>query len=673
MKMTAPEGMPGVKLWLWRQLPIRPEHHTIMIEETHRTWVSFCLGECKHRKSRRRCHMQTGQILAQKYKLLQQLGEGGEGSVFLAIHIQTEMFRAVKEIPMAEGDEGALSCHELQMMKRLQDRHLPEMIDVFRQDACMYLVMEHVRGIPMNKRIKDGGVLDAQEVLDTAVQVTETLCYLESRDSPVCHLDIKPSNLILRPDGLIKLVDFGSAWKEKTKIRRMVTDGYAAPEQYREDGGRPDVRTDIYGLGATLYRMISGRCRPNVSGEEAWGRRDGGRADGNGIPDCPKELAETIVRCLQEDPKDRYQSAAQLMEALDGMNRKKRRERGRIRILGALAMALPAAALCLQILPSSIDLSADESWNYNKLVREAGVVGEEESRVYYRKAVFLEPANSEAYLSYLSDVQRDGVLSDDEELFLRDTLHTVRVGGEHTYEELLSAEPKEYALTAFQIGMVYWYGSDREDARRIALGWFEKACEASKEVKAKDPKNGAGASERSDSAFAPMDDDAFFEKMKEAELYRKLGYVLEKVGSLNEEEALISAAEYWNELEELLSGIKEAESLKDPITLLKFIREALGTITFISRDLDRAGINMDEQLFRIEQLSRMAEEVQIPPSREKMGEKIREEILHAKESACNAAGNLGKAREMEDRTKRDGPEETEAAGSKEDRPGSSQS
>ena len=120
--------------------------------------------------------MREGEVLAGKYKLLRQLGEGAEGSVYLAIHMQTEMFWAIKEIRVSENTEDACFCHELQMMKRLKMHHLAQVIDVLQEKDRVFLVMEHVRGVSLDKRIRNRQVLSAREVQDVAEPVTEALC-----------------------------------------------------------------------------------------------------------------------------------------------------------------------------------------------------------------------------------------------------------------------------------------------------------------------------------------------------------------------------------------------------------------------------------------------------------------------------------------------------------------
>ena len=586
--------------------------------------------------------MQVGEILAGKYRLMKRLGEGGEGSVFLAIHMQTEMFWAVKEIRVGQDAGGGSSCHELQMMKSLKNRHLPQIIDVLQQEDCIYLVMEHVRGIPMNHRLRNMGQLSCREVQDVAEQVTEALCYLESRDPPVVHLDIKPSNLIRRPDGLIKLVDFGSAWKEKEQVRRMGTDGYAAPEQYLTDAEVPDVRTDIYALGATLYRMICGRTRPLGRCPEC-------------IPQCLPQMSDLILKCLMEDPSQRFQSASALRDELIRIRRKEKRERGRVQFLGALAMALPVSALCLQILPSAIDLSADESWDYEKLIREASVVSEEESREYYRQAVFLEPERSDAYLKFLSDAQADGLFSEEEETFLRDTLHTVRFGGNQTYEELLSENPEAYLETALQIGLAYWYDCQREDSMRIATGWFEKALEGA----GRDAEQGDREEAWSDAEQRDMEEispgtepsdregdgpetepgDGNREKREKAALYLRLGTVLEKLHSQGREDTSADALEYWENLRGILEMTGHQSIQEDPLMQLKLSRDSLTTLAFLAGDLARAGIGSDEQMARIRELEDLADKADVPAGQDTLQGKILEEVAHAAAAAREAAEN----------------------------------
>lgn len=561
--------------------------------------------------------MQTGEVLAGKYRLTRRLGKGGEGSVYLAVHLQTEMFWAIKEIPWKEEETDGAVCHELQMMKQLKNRHLPQIIDVLRQGESVFLVMEHVRGIPMDRRLKRDQVLSFREVRDVAEQVTETLCYLESRPRPVCHLDIKPSNLILQPDGLIRLVDFGSAWKEKEQRKRTGTDGYAAPEQYREDSPEPDVRTDIYGLGATLYRMVTGRIWSEASREE-------------GIPDCPAEWSGLILKCLREDPDQRYQSAALLRDAMGRLRKKEKRERGRRQFLAALAMAFPSAALCISILPSTIDLSADESWNYEKLISEAAVVSAEESYSFYRRAVFLEPDRSDAYLHFLSDAQMDGDLSEEEEIFLRDMLHTVRPGTESTYEELLAAKPSAYLETALEIALAYWYSSSREDSRRIALGWFDKALEAGENLEEDSGQDLPGRGDDSGREKAE-------EQKREAELYCALGKALEKIRSPKENGGPSGALEYWENLNRILEAQKNGSGLKEPFTRLRFIKESLDTITFLAADLGRSGISKEEINRRIRELTDMAERVKVSASPGRMRDEMLEEIRGSGETALEAA------------------------------------
>ncbi len=519
--------------------------------------------------------MQTYETFDRRYRIVQELGSGSEGQVFLALYVPTEEFRAVKKIRTG----GGFACRELEMMKQLHNEHLPRVIDVITNGACTYLVMEHVRGSGMDRILSGGRCLTADQAEEAALQITDALCYLESRDPPVCHLDIKPSNLIRRPDGCIMLVDFGAAWKEQLDRPGMGTDGYAAPEQYIA-GRMPDTRADIYGLGAVLYRMMAGKTWSPV-------------LRGSRIPNCPEEFGNLIAKCLQTDPEDRFRSAEELRMELVRLRKMKKRKERRIRILGALAVALPAAAFGTCVLPASIDLSGDPEWNYESLLKEAEISGESESRQYYRKAVFMNPARSDAYLKYLEDAGSDGILSAEEDIFLRELLHSIELGMDETCEDALRKDPDAYGETALRIGLLYWYCSQETDSRRIASGWFSRAVEAGTDT---------GTAECGD-------------WLETARLYEKLAsFTGTEAAERKDGQEAEAALRYWEILGELT---EQTDRFGSPFMELDFCSDALTRISFLCRDLELAGAGPGEQTEMIRKLIQKTREIRGTPEEEK--------------------------------------------------------
>ena len=544
--------------------------------------------------------MYTSKLSDARYRIIEKLGEGSEGSVFLALYLPTEEFRAVKKIRTGED---TAACRELEMMKHLRCEHLPRIIDVLREGTYTYLVMEHVRGTGMDKVLGQGRSVRQEQVMDAALQITDALCYLESRDPPVCHLDIKPSNLIRRPDGRIMLVDFGAAWKKKMPKAGMGTDGYAAPEQYDEQG-TTDVRTDIYALGAVLYRMLTGRTCSRV-------------LKGSQIPNCCGPLAAVIRKCMENRPEDRFQSAKALRKQLVQLRRKERRKELRVRVLGALAIALPAAAFGTSALPASMDLSKDPEWNYESLLEEAKVCSEAESRQYYMRAVFMNPGRGDAYLQYLEDAGADGEFSAGEDLFWRDLLHTVELGKDLTNEEELAADPDSYGQVALQTGLLYWYCSAGEDSRRIARGWFDKAVRAGECP-----------------GCSPGDEEGW---LKSARLYKAMASALQ----LSAERSVRGSDpenmhRYWKVTEELM---RRAPGLGSPLLELEFYREALSDLTFLCTDLETAGIDTGRQTRRIRSLLDGARNVSGSAAQMKQIEVLKAEAEDAGALALTAVGN----------------------------------
>ncbi len=537
-----------------------------------------------------------------RYRIIEKIGDGSEGSVYLALYLPTEEFRAVKKL---KGGGSAERCHELEMMKNLRNLHLPRVIDVLQKEDATYLVMEHVRGESLDRILKESVHFTEEQAQETALQITDALCYLESRDPPVCHLDIKPSNLIRRPDGRIVLVDFGAAWKEKTQRVRMGTDGYAAPEQYAPDK-EADIRSDIYALGALLYRMLTGKT---------WS----GFLRGSQIPNCPEDLAAIVSRCLEEDPGMRFQSASSLRQALELRQRSGRRKRLRVRILGALALACPAAALVSLALPASMDLTNDPQWNYESLLEEARVCTENQSRDCYRQAVFMDPGRKDAYLQYLEDAGSDGRFSAREDLFLRDLFHTVGLGSDLTNEELLRKDPEAYGEVAFQTGLVYWYDAPEEDGRHIAAGWFRRAAQM--EPYLEDPGR-----------------NTWF---GEALLYRDLAAARQMAAAGGSGTGdLESMQDYWRIQGDL---IESADQIDSPLLRMELYADTLSDISFLGADLARAGIGTQMQRERILRVLRAAEDVHCTKAQEARIRELKEEA----EAAAALSLEEGEIRERE--------------------------
>lgn len=219
--------------------------------------------------------LKSGDILRDRYKIKRFISQGGMGSIFLADDTRLEGRQcAVKEVrldpslPEQTLRQTREQFHrEATVLARLDHPNLPKVSDIFSQGESDYLVMDYIPGkdlhtLMVQARQKEE-FLEEREVLSWAGQLADALSYLHSQDPPILHRDVKPSNLKLTPNGLVKLVDFGLvkilAADEATItiVQGRGTALYTPLEQYGGDSGHTDVRSDIYAFGATLYHLLS--------------------------------------------------------------------------------------------------------------------------------------------------------------------------------------------------------------------------------------------------------------------------------------------------------------------------------------------------------------------------------------------------------------------------------
>ena len=210
--------------------------------------------------------IQANTIIGGRYRVTKPLGGGGMKLVYLAEDLRlasrpcalAEMVDSFTSPDMQKQAVAAFQ-READMLAQLSNEHIPRVFDRFSAENHHYLVMEFVDGINLEQKLKDqGGKLGESEVIDIAMQVLDTLEYLHNREPPVIYRDLKPSNVMLMPSGLVKLIDFGIArlFQPLSNATMIGTQGYAPPEQYR---GKVESRSDLYALGATMHHALSGR------------------------------------------------------------------------------------------------------------------------------------------------------------------------------------------------------------------------------------------------------------------------------------------------------------------------------------------------------------------------------------------------------------------------------
>ncbi len=264
----------------------------------------------------------TGAVLQGRYRIQRQLGGGGMGEVYFAEDTRLPgRYCAIKEMSpeqLAPQDRNwAIQAfkQEAQLLATLRHPGLAAVTDFFPEGGNWYLVMEFVEGESLEERLSRAskGRLSAQEALHITRQLCDVLEYLHSLNPPIIFRDLKPSNVMVLPNGQIKLIDFGIARFFKQGQTRdtlnMGTPGYAAPEQYG-GMGQTDPRTDVYSLGVVLYRMVTGYDPAAAVTPFSLPPTE------NLAPDVPSNVAQAISRSKQLQPELRYNSVREMRQAL---------------------------------------------------------------------------------------------------------------------------------------------------------------------------------------------------------------------------------------------------------------------------------------------------------------------------------------------------------------------
>lgn len=397
--------------------------------------------------------LEIGSVIDGKYKILNVVGKGGMSVVYLAMNERANKQWAIKEVRK----DGMQSFEvvkqnlvaETDLLKKLNHPHLPSIIDVIDCDDTFLIVMDYIEGNPLSKALETSGAQNQDDVIEWAKQLCDVLGYLHSRKPPIIYRDMKPSNVMLKPDGNVMLIDFGTAREFKyssvADTTCLGTQGYAAPEQFGGHG-QTDARTDIYCLGATMYHLVTGH-NPATPPYEMYPIRQWN-------PMLSSGLEEIILKCTQRNPEDRYQSCAELLYALDhykdlDIENKKVQSFKWKTFLASFIMTI---VMLVGTIGFSAGLTVQTSSTYESYIANGdSAVSQDAAEKFYLDAINVDPANPLAYQKLLERCTSDSKLSEDEYNTIKDEIY------EHE-DELKSKYPSEYAdNVAYKLGQALYF------------------------------------------------------------------------------------------------------------------------------------------------------------------------------------------------------------------------
>ena len=418
--------------------------------------------------------LKVGDLIDGKYKILNEIGRGGMSTVYLAINEKANKPWAVKEVRKNGISNRELVKQslmvEINLLKKLKHKGLPSIVDIIDQQDNYLIVMDYIEGITLENIMQEEGVQPQEKVVDWAIQLCDVLQYLHTRKPVIIYRDMKPSNIMLRSDGSVVLIDFGTAREFKERhvedTTCLGTQGYAAPEQFG-GMGQTDERTDIYSLGATMYRLVTGH-NPSEPPYEMYPIT-------HWNPRLSTGLEGIIAKCTSKDPKSRYQSVQEVRYALEHYRDLDldsiRRYRRNLRILlaagGMTVMLFGASGVSY----AAADHMQKDEYAYNL---EAGrrSPNKQDSIAFYQKAIQTDCAGEEAYDQLLTLFTQDGVLDEQEEKVLLQ----LSISVDKYLERYKMQNPDGYAGLCYRIGSSYWYYYEHEEKRQAgAVAWFESA------------------------------------------------------------------------------------------------------------------------------------------------------------------------------------------------------
>lgn len=538
--------------------------------------------------------LEIGSVVDGKYKILNVVGRGGMSVVYLAMNEKANKQWAIKEVRK----DGVANFEvikqglivETDMLKKFNHPLLPSIVDVIDSDGKFLIVMDYIEGKPLSDSLQENGALPQTDVIKWAIQLCDVLGYLHKQNPPIIYRDMKPANVMLKPDGNITLIDFGTAREYKRENLEdttcLGTRGYAAPEQFGGQG-QTDPRTDIYCLGATLYHLVTGH-NPSEPPYEMYPIRYWDESLSQG-------LENIIIKCTQNNPEDRYQNCDELLYALEHYEelddiyiKKQKKKLGWFMVTTFLMLISFVVALVANNKKQQI-IAAD----YETQMETAASTDDYLTKIVaYTTAIAISPQTVEPYEKLIETCEIDQIINEQE----ANLLNRLTIGGlESQLNEMIDDAnasikipagikietvkpldtlinyPEAYSQVCYSVGEALWFYYDSEtdvSKKTTPINWFNKVSAT---------------------------EEAAPELKRNAELYAKIGEFDRKIADLNYKGT--DSGEY-KKLWEYFTTLLEPESLDNMQDAIKvrLYGEIITNITTYSASFKSDGIAESELL-----------------------------------------------------------------------------
>lgn len=500
--------------------------------------------------------LRRGDVVKGRYEILRLIGEGGMSRVFLAADLQlTNKQWAVKEVdrravdPVGRPIEQSLAS-EAELLSKLDHPNIVDIVDIDKTDDYIYVVMDHVEGQSLDKVVREHGPQSEENVQRWMLQICDAVGYLHRQDPPVIYRDMKPNNIMLHPDGYVKLIDFGVSREYKDEAKKDTiafgTTGYAAPEQYGK--AQTDARTDIYGLGATMWHLLGGEAPPVEFPLPNVGSVNENVGEG---------FADVIIpKCTELEREKRYQSCDELAVDLEMYHELTREYRAKqtnkvvaFATTGILAVLLVFVGIGMLALRSGL---ITENYEYHMSIANSKFRTEPEvAAIEYASAIGYKPDAVDAYEGLIKCYEVDGKFEAEEKELMQEDgkVASEKEQFDSLYQGNIASlqNSSRFAELSYEIGRLYWY-------------YYSYGQTGSYE------ENQATRIKASTEYFGNAMSDPSFEKSSTAETYYSIAQFTTDVDNLirtgGEDKELY--VDYWNSMVDLVNRIDS-----EPLEIVK--------------------------------------------------------------------------------------------------------